>query len=115
VSVPALFEFIHGTTAPAGTDVIRIGGDVQAAKLVGRVQPVYPPEAKAARVQGTVKLQVSIRRDGQVSLVSVISGDPLLSDAAVEAVKQWMYQPTVVNGSPVQVETEVDINFRLAQ
>ncbi len=93
---------------------IRVGGDMQAANLVKKVQPVYPPEAKAARIQGKVRLTVTITKDGKVENVQVAEGDPKLAAAAVEAVKQWEYRPTLLNGDPVAVLTQVDVNFTLA-
>jgi TonB family protein len=94
-------------------DRIRVGGNVQASKLVKRVPPVYPPLAKQARIQGTVRFQVAIGKDGSVLHVQVISGHPLLIPAAQEAVKQWVYQPTLINGRAVEVDTIVDVNFTL--
>jgi len=107
------------TVSPQATpDVpgaIRVGGDVQATKIVNKATPVYPPMAKAARIQGTVRLTAIIGPDGTVTNVQLISGHPLLVVAAVDAVKQWVYQPTLLNGNPVSVITEVDINFTLSQ
>ena len=85
------------------------------AKLVRQPKPMYPPEAKAQRIQGIVKLSAIIAADGTVKNVEVINGDPLLSPAAVDAVRQWVYQPTLLNGEPVDVKTEIDVNFTLSQ
>lgn len=93
---------------------IRVGGNVQAAKLIRKVTPKYPPQAKADRIQGKVELAVVIGADGAVKTVEVISGHPDLVDAAVEAVKQWVYETTLLNGQPVEVQTQVDVNFTLA-
>jgi len=76
-------------------------------------RPIYPPLARQARVQGTVKFNIGIDKQGQVATVELISGHPLLIDAAREAVQQWKYQPTVQNGQPVEVQTEAVINFSL--
>jgi TonB family protein len=92
---------------------IRIGGNVQAANLIKKVTPIYPPEAKAAGLEGTVRLTVTIGKDGTVQNVEVASGDPMLSPVAVEGVKQWEYKPTLLNGQPVEVITQVDVNFTL--
>jgi len=100
-------------TAPPGT--IRVGGDVQSTKIVNKATPVYPALAKQARIQGTVRLTVTISTDGTVSDIQLISGHPLLVEPAVEAVKQWVYQPTLLNGNPVSVITEVTVNFTLSQ
>ena len=93
---------------------IRIGGDVQAAKLTHEVQPAYPRLAKDAHVMGTVKLSATIASNGTVKDLHVVSGNPLLVQAAVNAVKQWTYQPTILNGKPVEVLTEVDVKFTLS-
>lgn len=92
---------------------IRVGGDVQAARLLHEVQPVYPPIARQARIAGTVALSATIAPDGKVQDLRVVRGNPLLVDAAVNAVKQWTYRPTYLNGQPVQVLTEVDVRFTL--
>jgi TonB family protein len=115
VSVSATFDFVHGITGEAGTTRVRVGGQVEQANLVRKIQPAYPREAKEGGVQGVVRLQVRIDRDGHVSEATVISGDPLLASAAIDAVKQWLYRPTLVNGNRVEVETEVDVNFTLSQ
>jgi TonB family protein len=94
---------------------LRVGGNVQSTKLVAQPRPTYPVEAKQARIQGVVKLDVSIAADGTVQNINVIEGHPLLVPAALEAVKQWVYSPTLLNGQPVAVETEVDVHFTLAQ
>jgi len=92
---------------------IRVGGNVQAANLITPVRPVYPPEAKAAGIQGTVRLQAVLAKDGTVADIKVLSGDPALTEAALDAVKQWVYRPTLLNGQPVEVQTTIDINFTL--
>lgn len=94
------------STAPAMR--IRIGGAVARSKLIHKVDPVFPSDA---RVEGTVKLHVVIATDGSVQDIQVLSGHPLLIGAAVDAVKQWRYKPTTLNGEPVEVDTEVDVVF----
>ena len=101
--------------APAGVQTIRIGGTVAAANLQQSSPPVYPPLAKAAEVQGIVKLQILIGTDGHVKETTVISGHPLLITAAMDAAEQYIYKPTLLNGQPAQVLTEVEIAFRLSQ
>jgi TonB family protein len=95
------------------TDQIRVGGKVQAANLIKKVTPPYPPLAKQARIQGTVRFSATIGKDGTVTSLQLISGHPLLAPAAQEAVKQWIYKPTLMNGQPVQVLTQIDVNFNL--
>lgn len=98
-----------------GTGRIRVGGNVQSTKLVFQPKPAYPPEAKQARIQGTVRLRAVISKDGAVQDLQVISGHPLLVASALQAVKQWVYQPTLLNGNPTEVETEIDVNYTLSQ
>ena len=81
--------------------------------LIYRVQPVYPPLARAARVQGTVELRAIISRTGTIEGLQVISGHPMLVRAAIDAVQQWHYRPYILNGDPVEVETRVTVNFSL--
>ena len=82
--------------------------------LIDRIQPNYPPIAKAVRIQGAVILHAIISREGTIQNLQVISGHPMLVKAAMEAVKQWRYRPYVLNGQPVEVETQVTVNFVLA-
>jgi protein TonB len=91
------------------------GGDVEAARLIYGPRPDYPQLAKSARVQGTVQLEAVIATDGTIKGLKVKSGHPLLVKAALAAVEQWRYQPTLLNGQPVEVETEIDVNFALGQ
>jgi TonB family protein len=92
---------------------IRVGGNVQQAKLVNQPKPVYPPLAKQARIQGTVRFSATIGKDGDVKNLEAVSGHPLLVPAALESVKQWVYRPTLLNGMPVEVVTQIDVNFTL--
>lgn len=94
---------------------IRVGGNVQAANLIRKVTPQYPPLAKQARVQGTVKFQAIIGKDGTIQNLQLLTGHPLLVPAATDAVKQWLYKPTLLNGEPVEVVTQIDVNFTLSQ
>jgi TonB family protein len=98
-----------------GPSRIRLGGNVQSAKLINQPRPSYPADAKQARIQGKVELHAIIAKDGTIESLTVISGHPLLAAAAVDAVKQWVYQPTLLNGQPVEVETQIDVNFTLSQ
>ena len=99
----------------AGPGKLRIGGNVQATKLISQPRPVYPLEAKQARIQGTVSMVATIAKDGTIVNLVVIGGHPLLAPSALEAVKQWVYQPTLLNGNPVEVETQIDVNYTLLQ
>jgi periplasmic protein TonB len=100
---------------PPPPERVRVGGNVQSAKLVAQPKPSYPPLARQARIQGTVRLEAVISKDGTIENLTVVSGHPLLIQAALEAVKQWRYQPTLLNGVPVEVVTTVDVNFTLGQ
>lgn len=103
-------------TAPAVTPGrIRVGGNVQAAQLISRVAPAYPPDARAAGIQGTVEMEAVIGKDGFIHSLQVIStaADPELVNAATAAVRQWRYNPTKLNGMPVEVITQIDVQFTL--
>ena len=93
---------------------VRIGGNVQAAKMIRQIQPVYPQIAKTAHVQGTVILHAIIAKDGTVQELQYISGPALLMRSAMDAVRQWKYQPTLLNGEPVEVDTTISVVFTLS-
>jgi protein TonB len=93
---------------------IRVGGNVQAARLVNQPRPVYPPLARQARIQGTVRFNAIIGKDGKIENLTLVSGHPLLVPSATEAVKQWVYKATMLNGEPVEVVTQIDVNFTLS-
>jgi len=94
---------------------IRVGGNVQQAKLIRQPKPVYPPLARQARIQGTVRFNAIIGKDGAIQNLQLVTGHPLLVPSAQDAVKQWVYQPTLLNGEPVEVITIIDVNFTLSQ
>ena len=100
---------------PAAVQTIRVGGAVEAANLQESPLPIYPPLAKAAGVQGTVKLKIRVGADGHVKDVTVISGHPLLIEAAMDAAKRYVYKPTLLNGQAAEVLTEVEIVFQLTE
>lgn len=93
---------------------IRVGGNVQAANLVNQVQPVYPQIAKTAHVQGTVGLHAIISKDGSIQQLDYVSGPMLLMKAAMDAVKQWRYKPTLLNDEPIEVDTTIQVVFTLS-
>jgi protein TonB len=103
-------------TAPAKPlpTSVRTSTGVQQALLVREVKPPYPPLARAARVSGTVRLAAVIARDGTIQHLQLISGPQLLIKAAFDAVQQWRYKPTMLSGEPVEVITEIDVNFTLS-
>jgi TonB family protein len=94
---------------------LRLGGDIQAPKLITKVQPLYPAPAKTAGSQGTVILHAVIGLDGRPLSLRVMNKDidPELARASVEAVSQWRYQPTLLNGKPVEVDTTIEVHFTL--
>ena len=92
---------------------IRVGGNVQAASIVRQVMPIYPPIAKTAHISGTVMLHAIIGKDGSVQDLTYMSGPPLLMKSALDAVKQWRYKPTLLNGEPVEVDTTISVVFTL--
>ena len=94
---------------------VRVGGQVESAKLIFQPHPEYPPLAKMARIQGVVRLDAVISKDGTIQDLKVLSGHPLLVKSALDAVQRWRYQPTLLNGEAVEVATEIDVNFTLAE
>ena len=92
-----------------------VGGDVQAAKLITRVLPAYPQPARQLRISGIVHLLGIIAKDGTIQRLQVLSGHPLLRQAALDAVSQWVYRPTFLNGQPVEVEAPIDVIFTLSR
>ena len=82
-------------------------------KLVKKVQPVYPEAAKQGKIEGKVSLRLIVSRDGSVKMIEVKSGHPLLVASTTEAVSQWRYKPVVLNGTPVEIDTTVDVLFEL--
>jgi periplasmic protein TonB len=94
---------------------LKVGGNVQAARIISKPMPVYPPLARQTRISGTVRLHAIIGKDGRIQSLEVMNGHPLLQQAALDAVRQWRYQPTLLNGEPVDVDTTVDVIFTLNQ
>jgi protein TonB len=88
-------------------------GQCQGAKLIKRVEPIYPPLARQTRISGIVRLHAIIGANGTVQSLEVISGHPLLLQAAMNAVKQWRYQQSLLNGTPVEIDTTIDVIFSL--
>jgi periplasmic protein TonB len=100
----------HPTTPSAP---LRVGGSVQMAKLIRKVIPEYPSLAKAARISGVVHLVGIIAKDGTIRNLQLIGGHPMLARAALEAVEQWVYQPTLLDGEPVEVIAPIEVSFTL--
>jgi periplasmic protein TonB len=93
---------------------VRVSQGVSQGLLVRRVQPAYPPLARQARIQGQVILRAVISKDGSIENLTLVSGHPMLVQSALDAVKQWKYKPYLLNGEPVEVDTEVLVNFTLS-
>lgn len=94
---------------------VRVGGPVQAARLIRKVQPYYPETARSERLQGTVRLRALIAKDGSLAKLYVIKGYCSLAESALQAVREWRYEPTLFNGEPVEVDTEITAIFQLQQ
>jgi TonB family protein len=103
------------STLHAKVSRVKIGGNVAKSLLKHKVQPRYPKEARDNRIQGTVRLHVVLSTAGKVQQLELVSGDPVLAKAALDAVRQWEYKPTLLNGEPVEVDTTVDVVFSLVQ
>jgi protein TonB len=102
------------SAAAASSGPVRVGSGIQAPQMIRRVSPVYPPAAEAARVQGVVILEAVIGTDGRVMDARILRSIPLLDQAAIDAVRQWQYLPTLLNGAAVPVIMTVTVQFTLA-
>ncbi|MGH9612993.1 MAG: energy transducer TonB [Bryobacteraceae bacterium] len=110
-SKPPAPAIAQSERAPGGP--VHVGGHVQEAKLIRKVIPTYPTLAKQARISGVVRLVGIIGKDGNIENLQVISGHPMLVSAALDAVRQWVYRPTLLNGQPVEVIAPIEISFTL--
>ncbi|HXX01473.1 MAG TPA: energy transducer TonB, partial [Candidatus Acidoferrales bacterium] len=103
-----------GATTPGPIlQTLNISQGVSQGLLMKKVQPVYPRNAMSMRVEGTVQLLATISKSGDISAVKVLSGPAQLTGAAADAVKQWKYKPYLLNGEPVEIQTQVTVVFRL--
>lgn len=109
---PPQFRPAEKKQAPRGP--VRVGSIIES-NLIHKVVPVYPAMAKAARVQGAVEFTAIISKDGTIENLKLVRGNPLLVNAARDAVLQWRYRPTLLNGEPVEVITDITVNFMLKQ
>jgi TonB family protein len=112
-SVPTDEMAVAAPSVAGDVGRIRVGGNVQAARIRNKVQPVYPAAARQAHIDGVVRLHVIIAKDGTITQLEVVSGHPLLAQAALDAVRQWVYEPTLLEGKPVEVDTVIDVFFQL--
>lgn len=109
--IPSTAPPIHTTASGP----VRIGGGVSEANLIHRVQPLYPPLARTTHVEGTVEFTATISKSGAIENLQLVRGHPLLVNAAREAILQWRYRPTLLNGEPVEVITDIVVKFTLSQ
>jgi TonB family protein len=116
---PANDRNLSGLMASASSSVrkpslatVRISQGVSQGLLIKRVQPKYPPAALAVRSQGAVQIEATINKEGNVTNLKVLSGDPVLAHAALEAVRQWRYKPYYLDGEPVEIQTQITVNFK---
>ena len=114
-AMPNSAEIVKRPVVPSVPQRVPVTSTIEAAKLISRVQPAYPVIAIQARIQGNVVLHAIIGGDGRVSELQVLSGHPLLVNAALDAVRQWRYSPTLLNGQAVEVETTITVSFVLGQ
>jgi protein TonB len=92
---------------------LKISQGVSQGLLIKRVQPRYPQNALSMRVQGAVQMEATINKEGNISNLKVISGDAVLARSATDAVRQWRYKPYYLNGEPVEIQTQITVNFKL--
>ena len=95
------------------TQTVKVSQGVSQGLLIKSVQPVYPQTARQMRIQGAVELLANIGKDGSITAVKSLSGDSVLSRAAIDAVKQWKYKPYYLDDQPVEIQTQITVNFKL--
>jgi protein TonB len=110
-AVPPPPRAVPHSTAPSVP--IKVGGTVQMAKLIRKVIPEYPALARTARISGVVHLMGTIGKDGTIRNLQLVDGHPMLARAALQAVEQWVYEPTLLNGEPVEVIAPIEVSFTL--
>ncbi|MGA2370407.1 MAG: energy transducer TonB [Candidatus Korobacteraceae bacterium] len=113
--ISELLRNIPVAVPKATVQKVRVSSGVAQGLLIHQVKPQYPALARQARIQGTVALQAVIGKDGAVQNLRVLSGHPMLTEAAIDAVKQWLYRPYYLNGEPVEVDTQINVNFTLSE
>lgn len=102
------------TAMPTATlSTVKISQGVSQGLLIKRIQPRYPQNALSMRIQGAVQMEATINKEGSIANLKVVSGDPVLARAATEAVRQWRYKPYYLNGEPVEIQTQITVNFKL--
>jgi len=112
-SAPPPMQVVKQTAPPAPPKRIRLGGMVEQGKLISGPPPPYPVLARQARIEGTVRLEAVISREGTILNLRAVSGHPLLIPAALAAVQRWVFRPTTLNGEVVEVATVIEVNFTM--
>jgi protein TonB len=119
ISDPGVSPFGKGpgvtVVQPVVRNPIHVSSTAEEALITGKTMPVYPPIARAARVEGTVRLAATISKTGNIENLRVTSGPAMLQQAALDAVRSWRYRPYILDGQPVEVETTVDVIFTLSR
>ena len=113
-SAPSPPRLLTAVPKAATPQRVKVSPGVTQGLLIRKVQPAYPPLAKQARISGSVVLQAVIGKDGSIENLHAVSGHPMLIQSAIDAVRQWKYKPYFLNGEPVEVDTQVTVNFTLA-
>ncbi|MGA9979052.1 MAG: energy transducer TonB [Candidatus Sulfotelmatobacter sp.] len=114
ISSTSTLSAVPKLAIPAAPKRVRISQGVTKGMLIQKIEPAYPPLARAARIQGEVVLAAIISKNGEIQNLTLVSGHPMLTAAALEAVKQWRYRPYLLNGEPVEVETTIIVTFQLS-
>ncbi len=107
-------DSIDGAQTSKFPDRVQVAGDIQKAKLIHAVQPIYPSEARQNHISGTIQIHAIISKQGTVSEMSLVSGPCILAEPAFKAVAQWRFTPTIFQGIPVEVECKFDVNFKMS-
>jgi protein TonB len=111
-TLPNLLTGSSGAPAPV-LQTLSISQGVSQGLILKKISPSYPTNALRMRIEGSVELLATISKKGDISAVKILSGDPNLARAAADAVKQWKYKPYLLDGSPVEIQTQVTVNFKL--
>jgi protein TonB len=110
----ALANFVSSTPAPMPSlQTLRVSQGVSQGLLIKKIAPIYPPTALQLRKSGSVDILATVAKDGSIAGIKMLAGDPMFARAAIDAVKQWKYRPYLLNGEPVQIETQITVSFKL--
>lgn len=112
-SLSGIVSAVPTAMPTANTATLKISQGVSQGLLIKKVTPRYPQNALSMRIQGAVVLEATINKEGNISNLKMLSGDATLGRAAAEAVKQWRYKPYYLNGEPVEIQTQITVNFKL--